>query len=203
VRLRGVGPDELLQVKVPYRLRKAVSAGALPVWCNFTFFSHGAPDCGDTFLKFSPPSELTTRQTIAAAREAFAVLQKDLPAFQSAEMAETSPSVLQREGSRLKGGYVLGEEDVRAGRRFEDEAARGGWPMEYWDPEKGPQFTFPDELRSYGIPARCLQSVNLHNLWTAGRCISATSGALSSARVIGTAMATGEAAGKAAAGSLK
>jgi hypothetical protein len=203
VRLRGVTPDELLPIKVPHQLRRAVGEGILPAWCGFTFFSYGSPDCGEAFLKFSPPASVTKEKVSETAQRAQAVLQRGLPAFRAAEIIERSPDVLQREGSRLKGRCVLSDDDVRTGRRFEDEAALGCWPMEYWDAENGPHYTYAEENRAYGIPARCLRSVNVHNLWTAGRSISAASGALSSARVIGTAMATGEAAGAAAAESLK
>ncbi len=203
VKLVSIGEDSLLSVKVPHTLRKAAAAGILPAWCSFTFFSPGAPDSGEAFLKFSPPAELAAEQVAETVQHALAVLKKGLPAFQTLETLKISPFVLQREGRRLKGRYVLCKEDVLTGRRFEDEIALGGWPMEYWDVESGPQYTFAEENRAYGIPIRCLQSTNLHNLWTAGRSISATSEALSSVRVIGTAMATGEAAGKAAAESLK
>jgi hypothetical protein len=44
-----------------------------------------------------------------------------------------------------------------------------------------------------------LQPVSVERLLAAGRCISGTSEALGSARVIGTCLATGEAAGREAA----
>jgi hypothetical protein len=203
IRLRGVASDDFLSVKVPYQLRKAVGEGLLPAWCSFTFFSYGLSGGNEAFCKFSPPAVLTLERAAETAQRAQAILQRHLPAFCAAEIVEMSPAVLQREGVRLAGTYMLSEEDVRTGRRFDDEVALGCWPMEYWDAENGPQYAFTEENRAYGIPARCLHSVNMHNLWTAGRSISATSGALSSARVIGTAMATGEAAGKAAVESLK
>lgn len=203
LRLRNIAPDATLSVKVPYQLRKAVVEGLLPSWCSFTFFSYGVLDGGEGFCKFSPPATLTWEQAVEIAQGALAILQRHILAFHAAEIIEISPEILQREGVRLVGSYLLGEEDVRVGRRFDDEVALGCWPMEYWDPAQGPQYTFPEENRAYGIPVRCLRSVNVNNLWTAGRSISSTSGALSSARVIGTAMATGEASGKAAAGSLK
>jgi hypothetical protein len=51
----------------------------------------------------------------------------------------------------------------------------------------------------YDIPLDCLRPATLDNVWVAGRCLSAEAGAMTSARVIGTALATGWAAGAAAA----
>jgi hypothetical protein len=59
--------------------------------------------------------------------------------------------------------------------------------------------TFFNERDYYDIPLDCLRSVELDNVLAAGRCLSAAAGAMSSARVIGTALATGWAAGIAAA----
>ena len=53
--------------------------------------------------------------------------------------------------------------------------------------------------RSYGIPARCLIAAGAGNLVVAGRCLSATHEAASSARGQPVCMATGHAAGTIAA----
>ena len=58
-----------------------------------------------------------------------------------------------------------------------------------------PEMTYFAERDYYDIPADCLRAVELENAFVAGRCLSATTGAMTSARVIGTAMATGWAAG--------
>jgi hypothetical protein len=58
---------------------------------------------------------------------------------------------------------------------------------------------FFNERDYYEIPFDCLRPVELDNVLVAGRCLSAATGAMSSARVIGTALATGWAAGTAAA----
>jgi hypothetical protein len=127
------------------------------------------------------------------------LLQAELPALASARPTAFSPAVLAREGARLKGELILNSEDILKGRRFSDAVARGGWPMEYWDGKKGVQYGFAEEGLSFDIPLRALRSANIKNLWAAGRLISADSRALSSVRVMGTSMATGEAAGRAAA----
>ena len=119
--------------------------------------------------------------------------------FRASDIAETSGTVLEREGIRLKGKIVLSEDDVRSGRKFSDAAARGCWPMEFWGSEIGVNYSHVKGDGTFDIPLRALKSENIGNLWAAGRAISADSMALSSARVIGTCIATGEAAGRAAA----
>ena len=104
-----------------------------------------------------------------------------------------------RESRRVMGLMELTENDILTGARFEDEVAFSSWPIELRETARGPKFRFPQENRSCGIPLRCLQSRNIQNLFMAGRCISATHEAQAALRVIGTGMAMGEAAGKAAA----
>jgi hypothetical protein len=104
-----------------------------------------------------------------------------------------------RESRRVMGLMELTENDILTGARFEDEVAFSSWPIELRETARGPKFRFPHENRSCGIPLRCLQSRSIQNLFMAGRCISATHEAQAALRVIGTGMAMGEAAGKAAA----
>jgi hypothetical protein len=104
-----------------------------------------------------------------------------------------------RESRRVMGLMELTENDILTGSRFEDEVAFSSWPIELRETTRGPKFRFPQENRSCGIPLRCLQSRNIENLFMAGRCVSATHEAQAALRVIGTGMAMGEAAGKAAA----
>jgi len=195
--LGGVTNHDLLAVKVPYILRRAVEAGELPAHCTFTTFS--MQEAGSALCKFNLPDQIPLAEAKQTARDALACLKKELPEFSSATLNGFSPRVLSREGARLKGQTVLSAEDVRSGRSFEDAVARGAWPMEYWNTETGPEHEYIENGFSYDIPLRALRSENIKNLWAAGRAISADSAALASARVMGTAIATGEAAGGAAA----
>ncbi|MDZ4198080.1 MAG: FAD-dependent oxidoreductase [Kiritimatiellia bacterium] len=199
IRVGGLAEDDLLPVRVPYHLRDAVGSGALPAWCRFTFFTYGLPTSGEGVLKFNFPQHLPVVEAAAAAEKAVLLLKQRLAAFRDCALREVSPGTLPREGSRLLGRYTLSEEEVRAGRRFPDEVARCAWPIEYWDSRMGPSYVYPGGEGVYGIPAGCLQSSSLTNLWAAGRCLSASSKAMASARVAGIALATGEAAGRAAA----
>ncbi len=206
VRLRGLsGRDEALALKVPYVLGEAAANGKLLPSTRFTTFSSGdEPDEG--FLKFS------TDGTGGAGREqrmrdeaerATAVLAGRLPAFRNAAIAETSRGVLDREGRRVVGEYILTEDDVLSARKFPDAAVKNSWPIELWDRTKGPVFKYLPEGDYYEIPFRCLAVKGFSNLLVAGRCISVSHEALGSTRVMGTCMALGDAAGRAAAGLVK
>ncbi len=105
-----------------------------------------------------------------------------------------------RESRRWIGEYTLTGTDVLAGKRFDDEIALATWPMEFREDAKGPKLRYPKGNRPTGIPVRCLRPLGIHDLWVAGRCISADHEAQASIRVMGTCFATGEAAGRAAVG---
>lgn len=104
-----------------------------------------------------------------------------------------------RETARYRGDVFVTGDQLAACTRFEDEAALAGWPMEKRETARGPRFRFFDEPRPAGIPAGCLRNAGLPGLFFAGRCLSADHEALASLRVMGTCMATGEAAGRMAA----
>lgn len=180
--------DEMLPVQVPYVLRKS----ALPDYLRFTTFAFPG------YLKMSVPAEISDGQLQGDVAAVFQCLEKELPMFGKAKIVETSPYVLWREGVRLKGEYVLTKEDVLSGAKFDDAVARAAWPVEYWDAERGQQLEYLPDGAFYEIPGRSLKSPTIKNLLAAGRCISATSEALASARVMGTCIALGEAAGTAA-----
>lgn len=106
-----------------------------------------------------------------------------------------------RESRKVVGDYVLTEEDLRAGRPFEDAIALGAWPVDIHvstgfvgvHPHKD------DAPEPYQIPYRCLLPRGVENLLVAGKPLSTTHRAHGSTRVPGTSLATGQAAGVAAA----
>jgi hypothetical protein len=115
-----------------------------------------------------------------------------------------SPIIGIREGRRVRGEYVLTEEDVRAGRRFEDGVAVGTFYIDAHEPTteaRVPMIENPDERRvpDYYIPLRALRARGGRNLWMAGRCLSSDQMALASARVSTSCAMMGQAAGVAAA----
>jgi len=108
------------------------------------------------------------------------------------ELVGTSSQIAVRETRRVKGQYVLTEEDAAGGRTFEDVIA---WRSGYLD-LMGYKFT---GMKIHDVPYRAILPEKVDGLLTAGRCISATHVAMAAGKSMGNCMATGHAAGLAAA----
>lgn len=109
----------------------------------------------------------------------------------------------KRESRRYVGDHILTQADVQSGGKFPDMIAYGGWQIDDHPPagfdHKGDPTTYYDCPSPFGIPYRCLYSVNIQNLMFAGRNISVTHVAMAASRVMATCAMLGQAAGTAAA----
>lgn len=108
----------------------------------------------------------------------------------------------KRESRRYVGAHILNQNEVQAGGKFEDIIAYGGWkiddhPPAGFDHDGEPTKYYPCPS-PFGIPYRCLYSVNIRNLMFAGRNISVTHAAMAASRVMATCAMLGQAAGTAA-----
>ncbi|MBC8218028.1 MAG: FAD-dependent oxidoreductase [Planctomycetes bacterium] len=112
------------------------------------------------------------------------------------ELVGASTQIAVRETRRLKGVYILTEEDAAKGNTFEDTI---GWRSGYLD-LMGYKFT---GMRIHDVPYRAILPVKVDGLLTAGRSISATHVAMAAGKSMGNCVATGHAAGLAAAMSAK
>lgn len=108
----------------------------------------------------------------------------------------------KRESRRMVGDYIMTQTDVLNGGIFDDTVAFGGWALDDHHPggfyHVGNPNVWGKTPAPYGIPYRCLYSVNVENLFFAGRNISMTHAAMSSARVMATCCLLGQAVGTAA-----
>ncbi len=144
-----------------------------------------------------------TRGEIEGRRQAMKALEfyrQYLPGFQKARLRSFGIEVGTRESYRLSGRYTLTGKDVLSGRDFPDNIARGSYGIDIHDSHgPGSIMIKLSPGSSYGIPYRCLLPERIENLLVAGRCLSASRQALGSCRVMAICMATGQAAGVAAA----
>jgi FAD dependent oxidoreductase len=132
-------------------------------------------------------------------REYHRFLRDRIPGFEEAVVVATSPAIGVRESRRVMGDYRLTRDDVLAGRRFHDEVALCGAPIEDHGAGGGTTWEYVADGGVYGIPFGTLLPAGLDGLVVAGRCFSATHDAHASARSMATCMAMGQAAGTAAA----
>jgi hypothetical protein len=132
-------------------------------------------------------------------------IKKHVPGFENAFIVQTPPFIGVRETRRIMGEYVLSLDDVRQGRSFDDSIAVGAFLIDIHPVDKleAKEAKFEYLSSSYGVPYRCLVPRDIENLLVAGRCISSSHEANASARVTPTCMAIGQAAGTAAAISVK
>ena len=185
-----INADKMLQVKVPYVICEAVKQGTLPEELRFSMLT-----LSEDFLSAVVKLSIDKTDARIAADQVFKILKKEVDEFSKAEISEYSPYILGRDASvRLKGKELLTDEDVTFVSKPKNGVVNAAWPLEFWSKSKGPQFQYLDQGEYYKIPEGCLKSAEISNLYAAGRCISITTKALASARVVGTCMALGEAA---------
>ncbi|MWD28911.1 FAD-dependent oxidoreductase [Aquicoccus sp. SCR17] len=125
---------------------------------------------------------------------------RKLEGCERAYLASTGPEFGTRESRHLVAARGLRWDDIAERRRFEDCVALGCWGAEWHDRESyRSSFDFPPDKGSYEIPLSCLASRDTPNLFAAGRLADGDRKAGAAIRVLGTSMATGHAAGCAAA----
>jgi len=113
----------------------------------------------------------------------------------------TADQIGTREGRRIQGQYRVTADDLLAGARFDDAVceARFNFDVHATNPGQGKAADRVGRAKPYEIPLRALVAADVDNLFLAGRCLSGDFLAHSSYRVTGIAVATGAAAGLAAA----
>lgn len=135
-------------------------------------------------------------------QEVFAFMKNYLPGCEELQIVQVASALGVRETRRIVGKYVLTAQDILERKHFQDAICTFAYAIDIHNSEGGGA-TFRQVNKYYTIPYRCLLPQKTANLLTAGRCISGTSEAAASYRVIPACIATGQAAGTAAAICMK
>jgi len=197
-------------LEVRRELRRAVEEKKLPAICERLSLVPGSGANGRLAFKLSLlpawPDRALWQQVTDWERESRSLLEplrrflvENIPACRHARLDSVAPQLGVRSGRRLLGLARLTDENVLRAEKSPSGIACGCWPMERWTTSPRPEMNYFAERDFYDIPLDCLRAAELENVFVAGRCLSAETGAMTSARVIGTALATGWAAGTAAA----
>ncbi len=206
--LRGI-PDSLLdqsgRISLALRIASAVKAGDLPETALGAAFRGGVSP-GQAFVTidlegggaargaWDPLSpEALTHVEMTGRRTALALAR-----FLGCAVAHWPARAGVRESRRAIGVCELRGDDVLEGADFDDGVVSVAWPLELRERATGPRWRFPRAGKGARIPLRSLRHRDVENLWIAGRCIACDHEAQAAIRVMGTGLATGEAAGLAA-----
>ena len=144
-------------------------------------------------------AELESREEI---HRIFHYIKTNVPMFKDVELIAIAPQTGVRESRHIHGLYTLQTDECVHGAQFEDGICDVAFSMDLHLPDRDEQDNIHLEA-PYQIPYRCLVPVNRNGLLVAGRCISGTYETNGSYRVTGDCMATGQAAGAAAALAVK
>jgi hypothetical protein len=198
------------RLRLARQISQAVKAGALPAAALGAHLRESA-QAGEAFVTidleggadFNPLDVASLSRLEMEGREVAArladFLRRESAGFAASYIAAWPVRAGVRESRRIVGRYWLEAEDIVRGGEFPDTVAFAAWPMELRETATGPRLRYPTGEEPCGIPLRALRARDDEGLFAAGRCISCSHEAQASVRVIGTCLATGEAAGLAAA----
>lgn len=160
-----------------------------------------------------------TRAEIEGRRQMISIaafVRKYVPGFENSYLLCSAAHIGVRETRRILGEYVFSEEDVVEGRKFDDGICRLAYPVDIHSGEGDGYTRKEEELQQrtnyrnaplpgdwYEIPYRCLVPLRVENVLVAGRCVSSTHAGHGAIRIMPSCVAMGQAAGTAAALSLK
>lgn len=149
-------------------------------------------------------AELACRKQIMPLMDFF---RKNVPGFENVRFLRSADVLGIRESRRIIGEATLTIDDMASGARFEDAVCTVGSAVDFHASQKrdgsydGKYYVTGNQ--SVQIPYRALLPKNVENLIVAGRCLSADQLAHSAVRVMPPCFAMGQAAGLAAAISIK
>ncbi len=202
--------DEAARLRLARRIVDAVREERLPAGALGAAFRESGR-AGEVFVTIDLSGGPFYQPTVAAcltelemegralAEALAAFLREGVDGFGESFISAFPARLGVRESRRLVGRARLSERDLLTGAEFADAVALATWPMELRETHTGPRLRYPEGGRACGIPLGALRARDHDRLFMAGRCISCSHEAQASIRVIGTCLATGEAAGLAAA----
>lgn len=156
---------------------------------------------GDRVVNATDP-ELLSSAEMEGRRQAIEYirfLRDKVPGYEKAQLSTFGTQIGVRETRRIYGEYRINREDVLTARKFDDQIALCGAPIEDHHGGADTAWAYLPDGDCCGIPLGTLVPKDSRNVIVAGRCFSATHDAHASIRSMAQCMAQGQAAGTVAA----
>lgn len=117
------------------------------------------------------------------------------PGFENGYISNIADALGVRVSRRIKGKYVYTAEDLRSGKKFDNPALVGNYPIDIHSNIKG-KSVLEHTMQHYYLPVESLMSFDFDNLFVAGRCLSADFHAQAALRIQPSCFSMGEGVAK-------
>ena len=168
------------------------------------YLGKGGENAQHVFGADASTSDRHTKTNIAGRQSLLRILRfvRSLPGCENARVLKAQAETAVRETYRIVGEVQITHDDYTSGRHFEDAVSYSFYPIDLHDKD-GVKPQPLSEGTVATVPLRALIPKNSHNLLVAGRSVSSDRLANSALRVQASSMAMGQAAGAAAAISVR
>lgn len=166
-------------------------------------------DMGTNFQYGVEPDDIRSlsRAVTEGRCEAFEIIEahKGIPGYENLRLVFTGAHIGIREGRRIFGEYRITDDDIIEGRRFDDAVClvTSGVDVHKLKSDDTNECSRGYRTKPFHIPYRALLPLGVSNLLLAGRCLSGDFYPHAAYRMMGNMATTGEAAGYAAAESVR
>ncbi len=168
------------------------------------YLGKGGENAQHVFGADASTSDRHTKTNIAGRQSLLRILRfvRSLPGCENARVLKAQAETAVRETYRIVGEVQITHDDYTSGRHFEDAVSYSFYPIDLHDKDGVKPQPLPEGTVAT-VPLRALIPKNSHNLLVAGRSVSSDRLANSALRVQASSMAMGQAAGAAAAISVR
>lgn len=137
-------------------------------------------------------------------KELFRWFRETIPGYENSQLASFASHVGVRESRRIRGLNYITRENFEKVIKYDDAVARCNYGIDIHNPlGTGTEIKYMDCSDFYEIPFGCIVPENVKNLTVGSRCISVDHALHSSCRIMPIVVSIGQAAGVAAALSVK
>lgn len=168
------------------------------------YLGKGGENAQHVFGADASTSDRHTKTNISGRQSLLRILRfvRSLPGCENARVLKAQAETAVRETYRIVGEVQITHDDYTSGRHFEDAVSYSFYPIDLHDKDGVKPQPLPEGTVAT-VPLRALIPKNSHNLLVAGRSVSSDRLANSALRVQASSMAMGQAAGAAAAVSVR